>query len=133
SKYQPRDSPPDEPNSEQTRPRSRWDVRSWWHEFTRASRDTSSPSREDDAFRAIARANARRDYLTLAESLDEKIRLYNHALPAGLQHLERARMPPDEAAKAFDSAYPPDPHTNTGEASLAERRGLIPSPDRASR
>ncbi len=114
SRHRPADLLRAQPHPGQITRRSRWDVRSWWHEFTRVSRDMSSPSHEEAAFRAIARASARRDYLALAESLDEKIRLYNHALPAGLQHLERVRMPPDEAAKVFDSACPPDPHAHTG-------------------
>ena len=50
------------------------------------------------------RANAQRRYLRLAEELDEKIRLYNHALPPELRHLERMRMTVGQALATFEAA-----------------------------
>lgn len=52
--------------------------------------------------RSMARSRVRREYRRLASDLDEKIRLYNHALPPELRHLERIRPSEDEAARYVD-------------------------------
>lgn len=58
----------------------------------------------DQVTNAMSRSSARQAHVKLAETLDEKIRLYNLALPPDLQHLQRVRIPRHEAEKAFDSA-----------------------------
>jgi hypothetical protein len=78
-----------------------------WLRWRRHRDDESkrAPSRQQDQVTdAMSRSGARQAYVKLAETLDEKIRLYNLALPLDLQHLQRARLPRQEAEKAFDSA-----------------------------
>ncbi len=83
--------------------------------------DRSRGGRSDDRRRpepAVVegeRRRARLAYLERAARLDEKIRLYNAALPDDLRWRERPRLPPDQAARDFDVACPP------------VRRGGLPS------
>lgn len=54
------------------------------------------------------RTVARREYLRLAADLDEKLRVYNHALPPELRHLERIRLSESDAARVFDATLNAD-------------------------
>ena len=80
----------------------------WLFEGSRSrTRQADRRSRSDAAALAAERRRARGAYLERAAQLDEKIRLYNAALPDDLRWRERPRFSPDQAAREFDAACPP--------------------------
>ena len=53
------------------------------------------------------RARMREQYLERAAAADKKITEFHSALPRNLWHLERMRLTPEMAAKAFEAGCPP--------------------------
>lgn len=49
----------------------------------------------------------REQYLERAAAVDKKVTAFHAALPRNLWHLERMRLTPEAAAKAFDESCPP--------------------------
>lgn len=80
-----------------TRPHSRWKPRAIRRRERRAADAVTVITRD------ACRSRAREEYVHLAGSLDQKVGLYNRALPAGLEHLERVRCSPEDAARHFDA------------------------------
>lgn len=74
----------------------------WLVTGERFTEPNSPPHQNWNQHRAVTRL----EYLRLAADLDEKLRVYNHALPPGLRHLERIRLSESDAAGTFDAAIP---------------------------
>ncbi len=90
-------------------PRPRDVSSSWMRRLITGERIADSTPLPDQG-RERRRTAARREYLRLAADLDEKIRVYNHALPPELRHLERIRLCEADAARVFEAALPANRH-----------------------
>jgi len=55
----------------------------------------------------MIRGRMREQYLERAARFDKKVTEFHAALPRDLWHLERMRLTPEQAARAFDAACPP--------------------------
>jgi hypothetical protein len=64
-------------------------------------------NRPEVAHLEAERQRARRDYVDRAAQLDSKIAEYNALLPEALRWRQRARLTPEQAGHAFDTACPP--------------------------
>ncbi len=55
----------------------------------------------------LIRARMRDQYLERAAAVDKKVTEFHSALPRNLWHLERMRVTPESASRAFDASCPP--------------------------
>jgi hypothetical protein len=84
---------------------ARW--RRWLHILRHGTRVDESPVRTLSlADLVLIRARMREQYLERAAAVDKLVVGFHAVLPRNLWHLERLRVPPDRAAKAFDESIP---------------------------
>ncbi len=73
-----------------------------WFRRLLPSKPAGDAPKDSRGVREQTTAQARRNYLQLAAEYDEHIRLYNHALPPELRHLDRIRFSAEAAAREFE-------------------------------
>jgi Domain of unknown function (DUF1992) len=103
-------SPPPEPESVPVPSPGLWErIRALLLHGENAPIERSRPKPTLDDLVDI-REDMREQYLERAAAIDKKITSFHAALPRNLWHLERMRLTPEAAARAFDQACPIPSH-----------------------
>ena len=84
-------------------------IRSWLLHGDNVTIERPRPALTLDDLVGI-RQDMREQYLERAAAIDKKITAFHAALPRNLWHLERMRLMPEAAARAFDQACPIPSH-----------------------